>query len=596
MSATYNWTYKAGTMFPLRYDGGPANDYIAESADDVRPSNAIYIALFGNDTTGNGSRQYPLRTIAAAFAAYPGFRNMFIVASGVYREAVNGGMLLVGDGDVVIDGTGLNPYFFTSTGNFCVSYNIRFRGFVFFNTVDYTSSHTNSIFEGVSPGSPGYGNANLLQKSIVLNTTVFFDGGDSGNNIQFNQIINNTFSGSNVVFQNNVYNQQLGVNTCIFYQCNIYFASIPNFIDYCLFYQCNFRFDTSIVNPFPATFYPNVPPGFTQYANIAALQAACNSAYGSSLVFTNCQMTDPLFNNPAIGDYSLAFASPAKNMSYQGTYAGAESIAYPVKVSATETGGSFDFSSIVNLSVTNNSVTLTDPTQNGSIKTKLIVNSSGRQIEKLPIYAYNADRNGQYIDSIADLSATYMNAGDTLDTPVPYLVENGALSYNGNSYQPGERLTTVTGITTFSSVNGGTLREITEAPQRHTIMARFSDGGAIVNAGSALIDGYWYYISAGSVSYNGIVYNTGSSFKAVNTTPFSGTGTVIIALGTEAFQHYEPGIQPTSNNEGDSRLGTIIRGNGDPAYVRGGYNIQEFPINSRFIQLYYIINVNNLKP
>ena len=108
--------------------------------------------------------------------------------------------------------------------------------------------------------------------------------------------------------------------------------------------------------------------------------------------------------------------------------------------------------------------------------------------------------------------------------------------------------------------------------------------------------GNWYYVASGSITYDSVVYNAGSGFKAVDTNPFSGSGAVIIALGTETFQHYEPGIQPTSNNTGDTRTGSIIRGNGDPAYVRGGYGVQEFPINSKFIQLYYIINVSNLKP
>ena len=154
----------------------------------------------------------------------------------------------------------------------------------------------------------------------------------------------------------------------------------------------------------------------------------------------------------------------------------------------------------------------------------------------------------------------------------------------------------MTGQTTFTTSVSGVLREILEAPERHTIMARFSDGGANVNAGDTLVVGNWYYVVSGSVTYDSVLYNAGSGFKSIDTNAFSGSGSVILALSTETFQHYEPGIQPTSNNTGDTRNGSIIRGNGDPAYVRGGYGVQEFPINAKFIQLYYTINVSNLKP
>jgi hypothetical protein len=201
-----------------------------------------------------------------------------------------------------------------------------------------------------------------------------------------------------------------------------------------------------------------------------------------------------------------------------------------------------------------------------------------------------------YIDSIADLATTVKTAGDTLSIPASYFVETGAITYNAVIYQVGDRFTTVSGETIFTTAVSGVVREILEAPERHTVMARFSDGGASISTGDALVVDYWYYVVTGSVTYKTVTYTTGHGFKAIDTTPFSGTGTVIIALSTEAFQHYEPGIQPTSNNTGDTLTGSIIRGNGDPAYVRGGYGIKEFPINAKFIQLCYIINVSNLKP
>lgn len=127
-------------------------------------------------------------------------------------------------------------------------------------------------------------------------------------------------------------------------------------------------------------------------------------------------------------------------------------------------------------------------------------------------------------------------------------------------------------------------------------MARFSDGGASVLSGTNLTSGYYYYIVSGSVIYNSVTYNSGNVFKAVDTNPFRGSGGVILALGAEAYQHYEPDIKPTSNNTGDARTGSIIRGNGDPDCVRGGLGLKKFPINAKFIQIRYYIRANNLKP
>ncbi|MDB4918775.1 hypothetical protein [Mucilaginibacter sp.] len=324
--------------------------------------------------------------------------------------------------------------------------------------------------------------------------------------------------------------------------------------------------------------------------------AAYSAVFPVYRTFVGCAINDPLFNNSAIGDFTLQFNSPAKNLSYFGTYVGAKSIAYPIKARATESAGGFDFSTAVNLTVADDSITLTNPALDAQIDTHVIVNAIARELANFPSYGFNADRNGQYIDSIADLDTVTKSPTDTLNIPAPYIVETGAIVYNGATYQPGDRFTTVAGQTTFTTVASGVVREILEAPQRHTIMARFGDGGSTVTTGTALVVGYFYYVVNGSVTYDSVIYNAGSIFKAIDTNAFTGSGSVFIALSTEAFQHYEPGIKPTSNNTGDARTGSILRGNGDPAYVRGGLGVKEFPINAKFIQIRYYIRVNNLKP
>lgn len=572
MSATYNWAYKPGVSNKYGFT-------VASSADDVRPSNCCYVALFGNDVTGNGSRQKPYRTIQ------PSQNN--ILASGVYRLTGNiSPSWLVGDGDVVIDNS-YNSSAQITTDNAQIS-NIYFKG----SGASLTALGGNGrIFDCVFDGCAFNANtASIVTGCVFKNITgSVIVGGRSTNKIE-----NNTYySCSNIIFAtdgNNLYPNE--IRSCIFMNCNInisnqYFATV-----YSLFYQCNFSFTSAA----GGVLYPGVPSGYAYYNTINSLTAAYLAAFpAANNILTGCTMADPLFNNSSIGDFSLAFNSPAKNLTYFGTYAGARSFGQSIKASATESVGGFDFSTAANLTINDDSLTITDTTQNSQIDTKLTVNPTGRELSKLSVLGITADRNGQYLSSITDLATTTKSTLDILSVPTPYLVENGAITYNGSTYQPGDRLTTVTGQTAFTTSSGGTLREILQAPERHTIMARFGDGSGTIAAGTALTAGYWYYVESGSVTYNSVAYNAGSSFKAVNTGAFTGTGVVTLALSTESFQHYEPGVQPTSNNTGDTRTGSIIRGNGDPNYVRGGLYVNEFPINARFFQIRFILQVNNLK-
>jgi len=585
MSATYNWAYRPGVTNKYGFT-------VPAGADNVRPTGWCYVALFGNDTTGNGSRQYPFKTITKAAS----LGNIHIViGSGVYRESStissfswSSSNSLIGDGDVVIDISFITNLYSGTIfeGTIC---NLRIKGNgvgckVVTGDMRYVQLY-DVVFDNVGTSISNFW-PDLTQNCIFINI--------GNQNFQSSErtvkMLNNTFINCNNITLNAFSGYTLSAS--IFYNCNISGNACGAVIEYSCFYGINWKLNGTANG---GSLYPSIPSGYLYYSTINNLQSAHLSLFGTN-GFNGCIVSDPLFNNFNIGDYSLSFSSPAKNLSYFGTYAGAKSIGYPIKANATESTGSFDFSTNVNLSVNNDSITLVDPTQNGSIKTKMIINSAGRQIQRFPIYGYNSDRNGQYIDSISDLDTTVKNAGDILTIPASYIVETGAITYNSAIYQVGDRLTTVSGQTIFTTSTSGTLREILEAPERHTIMARFSDGGNSVNAGDALIPGYWYYVVTGNVTYNSVAYNTGDGFKAVDTSAFTGSGSVILALSTELFQHYEPGIQPTSNNTGDTRTGSIIRGNGDPAYVRGGYGVQEFPINAKFIQLYYIINVANLKP
>lgn len=525
MSATYNWKYKSGSTIAIP-NGNGNTITIPVTADNVKPAGVAYVALFGNDTTGNGSRQYPYRTIVKGSTVG---NNFIIIGAGVYRESLTVGTTLVGDGDVIMDGTGFSV---VSTAIYYCK-NITFKNY---------QAMGNPGIPVVSDGCTFMDMNGTVSLNVCANTTFT----RITSLLQFNNVVldsnaNNTFIDCVDVRISNTTQIKSVQWNWIFYGCNVAFIS-PSLVSYSLFYNCNFRFNTTIVTP--TVRYPSTPAGYTQITNLPDLQTAHLAGYPSAIEnFKSCMIADPKFNNYAIGDFTLSFASPAKNLSYLGTFVGARSVAQGLKIRAIEADGDFDFSSAVNVTIADDSITLTDPTQNAMIETKVIVNALGRQLKSIPIIGFNSDRNGQYIDSIADLDTATKAAGNILSIPASYLVESGSITYNSAVYTAGQRLTTVTGQTTFTTATGGVLREILEAPQRHTIEMKFSD-----------------------------------------VQPFT----------TEVFNHFEPGITPTTNNVGDSRTGAILRGNGDPAYVRG--NTVEFPINSKYIKIRFTIRANNLKP
>ncbi|QHS56058.1 hypothetical protein GWR56_11130 [Mucilaginibacter sp. 14171R-50] len=521
MSATYNWAYRPGV----------ANKYgitIPAGADNVRPAGYCYIALFGSDISGNGSRLLPYKTFAKAYSVCGTVS--YIFGSGVYREIISDPIVIcIGDGDVIFNGTQLTSM------EMMTCYNIKFVNW----TNSFSNLHwplTDVTFENCVNcfGSmTSFGQASRSWKNVTINscTGILRIGNTSGLMVGYqNQVT--FYNCSNLgIIGDDVLNNNINM---IFHSCNIWFDK-ASCLSYSLFFNCRFAF---------AGARPTLSTGFTYYGAIADLRAAHLIAFPALVTnFIGCSIADPKFNNPTIGDFSLRFDSPAKNLSYFGTYVGARSIAQGLRVRAIEGDGDFDFSTAVNCTIADDSIIPTDPNIDAIIETKTIENTLGRQIKSIPLQYFNADRNGQYVDSIPDLDIITKAAGDTLTIPASYLVEGGSISYNSATYTAGQRFTTVTGHTNFTTGTSGVVREILEAPQRHTIEMKLSD-----------------------------------------VQPFT----------TEAFNHFEPGITPTTNNLGDSRTGAIIRGNGDPAFVRGA--TVEFPVNSRFIKLRFTIRVNNLKP
>jgi hypothetical protein len=581
--ATYNWSFRPNV--PNKY-----NLVVSDTPDDVKPGNCAYVAIWGNDNTGNGSRMYPWRTLNRALSDLENSGQTIIFGAGVYREYIDRNINLlnyIGDGDVKFDFSYHNNWSSRSNGVAIFFKNIKFIGNG--NNSVARASYQDCSFDLAANGD---GSGEVWLNNIVSNTDT---------RMMFVHTNDNTANNNTFFKCTNIKLGSLGAGSYtrsnIYSNCNI---TIDSYLalascQYSLFHQCNFKL-TIGGSGSGTTLFPTVPDGFSYFDNIddlreALILAASNDGVNLVNPLYKCLIADPKFNNPAIGDYSLSFDSPAKNASYFGTYIGAESIGYPILARSDSSVSGFDDDTNQNLIIADNSIVLADATIDASIETKVIPNLSQRELSKAPLFGFNADRNGQYIDSFADLDTTEIPATENLKPYTPYLVGQSAITYNGAAILTGERFTT-TSVVNFTTENGGVCIEIFEAPQRHTILARSGNGGETKIVGDNLTAGFWYYVT-GSVTHNGKVYSD-QTFKATSNSGFTGTGNVIEALTVETYQHYEPGIKFTSNNVGNERLGEIIRGNGDPDYERG--TGKEFPINARFIQIKYIIRVNNLKP
>lgn len=342
--ATYNWAYRPGI----------ANKYgfvIAASADDVKPSNACYVALFGNDATGNGSRIKPYKTLKRVFDLNLQGYSFVILGSGVYREIATGYNIgnqttIVGDGDVTIDAS-----YFTGglwANNYCCGFcniTLKGNGIMALGVNQVNGNLLDCVLDGI--GLPSNMSTTITKMVNVVIKNFFslmkFTAVLTLDNVMFHRCSNITYEPTN--------SPSVVTRSTIFSECNIYFknANLLQNISYSLFHRCNFKVGTSTYETINKI-YPLTPLGYSYIETLQELIDFYKDYFGVSYnIFQGCTIADPKFNNPEIGDFSLAFDSPAKNLSYFGTYVGAQSIGYPIKASTTEASGDFDFSTAVNM-------------------------------------------------------------------------------------------------------------------------------------------------------------------------------------------------------------------------------------------------------
>jgi hypothetical protein len=296
-----NWTIKGGSNI-VYFPNSIGYYTVPNTSDDEVAGNVRYVARWGNDSIGNGSRNQPYATLQRVLD--DGSAKLAVFESGTYYEqflehTASLSIHVIGDGEVIFDGSKMPTviddgqprqinYFIKNTGSITNDIlGLTLNNIIFKNYKD-------SIIDGFGQNNSNEPSAFLYNSKILNVNRIFAEpaGGSyasidnpvrtsliAHNSIFYNirspfWIYNDTQNISNQSFidiiggewphQNNTYINCAGVfikwsqsvNTgyirdCLFQNCNILFRggnnttfgySTNNSIDYCYFYHCNFTF------------------------------------------------------------------------------------------------------------------------------------------------------------------------------------------------------------------------------------------------------------------------------------------------------------------------------------------------------------------
>jgi len=547
-----------------------------------------HVALWGNDNLGDGTKTKPYRTIAKAIGTATA---NIVIGAGVYREPIISNPFsityaIVADGNVTIDvfnnSLFANAGFFTLTG-------INFRGsgnFICSASTDAQAIATNCTLDNCDIAQKYFGSFTNCTLMNIPNIHLVNYG--SYSTLTYCTIYNSYFS---LVGRNNNF-----ITKCIIKDSTLTLGADGSATGLVAF-NYNDLHNVSI-KLYTATSYRTYIDINTLKADLTLL----NSTYYPSTAFFGLYFLDPLFNKSSHGDLSLAFNSPCKNMAYDGTIIGSKSIGLNFVASINSATSAFDNLSLVNITIdgTTGALTMTDPTQLAQATLKPFSNLLGRNILSLPNFGFSSDRSGQYIDATPDLDLTGVYAaGDTLTDGRIYIVDGsgGQIVYGTNTLAVGDRFTCKSSVaSTFSNVSVASyVREIIEGPTRSNIECRFSNGtGTFKVNGDILTTGYWYYLSSGTATLSSVSYTAGQYIKGDGTAVSTSSGIIEEIFTTGGYQYYELFGQVTCNRAGNVITGTIVKGNGDPAFDRSTANV--FKIADKHCQPRYTIQPTNLIP
>ena len=191
-SATYSATTEGNETIKFSTYGVDFDDLEFVVGKSV--AGKIFVATWGSDTAGDGSRLKPFASLEKAVSSSVS-GNEIILFNGTYTTSsyitLYKNIAITGDGEVIIQTTSrsYNPYVFSLSGGYTLSLN----NLVFANVNGGTSSY-GTIVEGPSSSYDGNGKLNVVNCTFENNTGVFgpIHGSYMDVNIMGSKFINNT--------------------------------------------------------------------------------------------------------------------------------------------------------------------------------------------------------------------------------------------------------------------------------------------------------------------------------------------------------------------------------------------------------------------
>lgn len=407
-----------------------------------------------------------------------------------------------------------------------------------------------------------------------------------------------------------------GINRCICIGCDIYstlnFSLYSDAYDFNLFYNCRFKFgnDTTFLTQAQLESAYGV-------TGIDAVKAYYLAKYGTNNVFNYSKVANPLFNAPDYDDYTLQLLSPARHMSYDGTFIGAKDIAFPTYAYGSDLGHPNSFynaSKNANTLVANNSITLVR-NPDGSAVGNGRITEKPKDLGRIYELKHNqcsyiaADRNREMLDANSDIDfSAPISAGTPLISGTVYVSEGGSSVYNGVTYPNRSRITAVDSVQSFTTAEGAVYYAIREYPNRYTNYIRYKQTipGTQISAGTdVLTAGSWYRVFGNSITWDAKGIPVGDSFQAVaGKLSFTGSG-VVVEEFSEADVYSEIIIDAPikCRRVGNVSTGVIDIGTDGKPLTNGHkeyYNATnkpraEFSIFARYTQKDWILNTGMLK-
>ena len=558
-----------------------------------------YKAPTGSDTTGDGTANKPYRTIQKCIDSGGSFIQC---APEVIREQWTGSPSLYFENGCIIDHFSGGELRGSILGGKAI--NSRLSNFVvvvkniFIKGVVASPSFSSTQRTGVMLKNTGIASIGLTQGSYSPydNSTII------GHLL--------TMSSSTVVSYPN------GLNRCILASCDVVvpfnLSTSANAFDFNLFHNCRYKFGNDSV--FLSQVQLETTYGVT---GIDAVKAYHQAKFGTSDAFNYSKVADPLFNNPDYDDYTLQTLSPARHMSYDGTFVGAKDIAFPTFAYADDLGhpnALYNASKNANTLVANNSITLVR-NPDGSAVGNGAITEKPKDMGKIYELKTNqssyifADRNREMLDVNADINLNApISAGTPLISGTVYVSEGGSSVYNGVTYPNRSRITAVDSVQSFTTAEGAVYYAIREYPNRYTNYIRYKQTvpGTQIPAGTdVLTAGSWYRVFGNSITWDAKGIPVGDSFQAVaGKLSFTGSG-VVVEEFSEADVYSEIIIDAPIKCR---RVGNVITGaidagtdgkpltNGHKEYYNATNKPRaEFSIFARYIQKDWILNTGMLK-